>query len=63
MFDPLLVADGVDPDVVWEAMKGDKKRSRGRQRLVLLDAVGAPVWGVEVADDVLRAAVARACGG
>ncbi len=58
-----LVADGIDPERVWDAMRGDKKRVGGRQRLVLLEAVGRPVWGVEVPDALLRDAVARACGG
>ena len=46
----------VDPDVAWEAMARDKKAVGGRLRLVLLQALGEPVWGVELPQpDVRRA--------
>jgi 3-dehydroquinate synthetase len=55
-----LRAPGLDPDDVLAAMRGDKKRVGGRLRFVLLEAVGQPVVGVDVADDHVRAAVERA---
>jgi shikimate kinase/3-dehydroquinate synthase len=58
-----LVADGVAPAAVLAAMVADKKRVAGRHRLVLLEAPGRPVRGVELGDDVVAAAVAAACGG
>jgi shikimate kinase/3-dehydroquinate synthase len=53
-------APGLDPAAVQAAMRGDKKRAGGRPRVVLLEAVGRPVWGVDPGDDVLDAAVERA---
>ena len=53
-------APGVDADAVRVAMRGDKKRAAGRPRMVLLDAVGAPVWGIDPGDGPLDAAVERA---
>ena len=53
-------APGLDPDAVLEAMRHDKKRTAGTHRFVLLDAVGAPVIGVEVPEALVREAVERA---
>ena len=53
-------APGLDPAAVLAAMRHDKKRVRGSHRFVLLDAPGRPVWGVEVAEDDVAAAVERA---
>jgi shikimate kinase / 3-dehydroquinate synthase len=47
----------VDRDAAWAALRRDKKTSAGRPRLVLLDAPGAPRWGVELPDDEVRAAL------
>jgi shikimate kinase/3-dehydroquinate synthase len=53
-------APGVGAAAVREALGADKKRARGRVLMVLLDAVGAPVFGVDPGDDLVRAAVERA---
>lgn len=55
-------AEGVAPDAVVTAMRADKKRVAGRLRFVLLAAPGAPRFGVDLADDLVEAAVARAVG-
>jgi shikimate kinase/3-dehydroquinate synthase len=47
----------VDRDVAWSALHRDKKATRGKPRLVLLDAPGSPRWGVEVDERSLRAAL------
>jgi 3-dehydroquinate synthase len=47
----------VDRDRAWEALGRDKKRSRGRTRLVLLEAPGRPITGVELPDDEVRRAL------
>jgi 3-dehydroquinate synthase len=56
-------APGLDADAVRAAMRGDKKRTAGRPRLVVLDGVGRPVWGVDPGDDLLDRAVERAVTG
>jgi shikimate kinase/3-dehydroquinate synthase len=48
----------VDLDAAWAAMAYDKKARAGRLRLVLLRAFGEPVYGVELADDEIRAELA-----
>ncbi len=53
-------APGLDPEAVLAAMRHDKKRSAGAHRMVLLEAIGRPVHGVAVGDDVLAAAVRAA---
>jgi shikimate kinase/3-dehydroquinate synthase len=53
-------APGLDPDAVLAAMRHDKKRTAGTHRMVLLEAIGRPVYGVAVAEDVLAGAVAAA---
>ena len=53
-------ATGLTPADVQAAMRGDKKRTGGRPRLVLLDAVGSPVFGIDPGDDPLMRAVASA---
>ena len=45
----------VDPEAAWRAMALDKKARDGRVRLVLLDAPGRPVYGIELPDDEVRA--------
>src|SRR4029453_6931955 len=40
----------VDRERAWEALHRDKKRAEGRVRLVLLEAPGKPVFGVERPD-------------
>jgi shikimate kinase/3-dehydroquinate synthase len=47
----------VDRDRAWEALQRDKKAANGRVRLVLLEAPGRPVFGVERPDDEVRAAL------
>jgi shikimate kinase / 3-dehydroquinate synthase len=51
---------GVDPAGVREALRRDKKAREGRVRFVLLEAVGRPAWGLDVEDDLIDAAIARA---
>ena len=53
-------APGVDPKAVLAAMRHDKKRAAGTHRMVLLEAIGRPVHGVEVGDDLLAEAVRAA---
>lgn len=47
----------VDVERAWQAMKLDKKSEAGKTRLVLLEALGRPVWGVALPDDEVRAAL------
>ena len=47
----------VDRDAAWAALGRDKKARGGRTRLVLLEAPGKPVIGVERPDDEVRAAL------
>ncbi len=47
----------VDRDAAWAALARDKKGRAGRPRLVLLEAPGKPVTGVELSDDQVRAAL------
>ena len=47
----------VDRDAAWAALGRDKKARGGKTRLVLLDAPGKPVTGVERPDDEVRAAL------
>ncbi len=47
----------VDRDRAWEALHRDKKVESGRVRLVLLEAPGRPVTGVELPDDAVRGAL------
>jgi 3-dehydroquinate synthetase len=47
----------VDRDRAWDALRRDKKSENGRVRLVLLEAPGKPVWGVERPDAEVRAAL------
>ncbi|MDX6598537.1 MAG: shikimate kinase / 3-dehydroquinate synthase [Gaiellales bacterium] len=53
-------APGLDPDAVLAAMRHDKKRTAGTHRMVLLEAIGRPVYGVAVGEDVLTEAVRAA---
>ena len=53
-------AHNVSPDAVLEAMSRDKKVRAGRVRFALLEAVGAPVFGVDPGDDLIREAINRA---
>ena len=57
-----LTAPGVNPDAVLQAMRLDKKVSKGRMRFVLLEGVGAPVLRDDIeprlVDDVVRGLVA-----
>ena len=55
-----LRAPGLEVDAVLAAMRHDKKRVGAAHRLVLLEAPGRPVWGVDVAEELLRGAVQRA---
>jgi 3-dehydroquinate synthetase len=52
----------VDAAAAWRAMALDKKARRGRLRLVLLQAPGAPVFPVELPDKEIRAALADLTG-
>ncbi|HEX6130313.1 MAG TPA: 3-dehydroquinate synthase, partial [Actinomycetota bacterium] len=47
----------VDRDRAWAALRRDKKSADGRVGLVLLEAPGRPVYGVERPDDEVRAAL------
>jgi shikimate kinase/3-dehydroquinate synthase len=47
----------VDRDAAWAALARDKKARDGRPRLVLLEAPGRPVTGVELPDEKVRAAL------
>jgi 3-dehydroquinate synthetase/shikimate kinase len=47
----------VDADRAWEALRRDKKVEGGRVKLVLLEAPGRPIRGVELPDRDVRAAL------
>jgi shikimate kinase / 3-dehydroquinate synthase len=47
----------VDREAAWAALGRDKKARRGKPRLVLLEAPGKPVTGVERPEDEVRAAL------
>jgi shikimate kinase/3-dehydroquinate synthase len=47
----------VDREAAWAALARDKKARNGRPRLVLLEAPGTPVIGVELPDERVRAAL------
>jgi shikimate kinase/3-dehydroquinate synthase len=47
----------VDRERAWEALRRDKKARDGRVRLVLLEAPGRPVWGVQRPESEVRAAL------
>jgi 3-dehydroquinate synthetase len=49
----------VDPDRAWEALGRDKKAVAGSPRLVLLEALGRPVTGVELPASEVRAELER----
>ena len=53
-------APGLDPAAVLAAMRHDKKRAAGTHRMVLLEAIGRPVYGVAVDEQVLAEAVRAA---
>jgi 3-dehydroquinate synthase len=47
----------VDRDLAWAALFRDKKVAGGTPKLVLLEAPGKPVWGVELSEDEARGAL------
>jgi len=47
----------VDRDAAWAALARDKKAQDGKPRLVLLEAPGKPVTGVELPEEQVRAAL------
>jgi 3-dehydroquinate synthetase/shikimate kinase len=47
----------VDRDAAWAALARDKKARNGNPRLVLLEAPGKPVTGVELPEERVRAAL------
>jgi len=47
----------VDRERAWQALRRDKKAENGRVKLVLLDAPGRPVFGVERPEAEVRAAL------
>jgi shikimate kinase/3-dehydroquinate synthase len=53
-------APGLDPEAVLAATRHDKKRTAGTHRMVLLEAIGRPVYGVAVDEQVLADAVRAA---
>jgi 3-dehydroquinate synthase len=57
-----VTAAGLDPAAVREALRRDKKSRGGRVRFTLLEAVGRPVFGVDVEDDLIDEAITRAVG-
>ena len=46
-----------DREAAWAALRRDKKTKEGRARLVLLEAPGKPVWGYELPENEVRAAL------
>jgi shikimate kinase/3-dehydroquinate synthase len=52
-----VTAPGLDPGAVLSAMRHDKKRTAGTHRMVLLEAIGRPVYGVAVDEAALAGAV------
>ena len=52
-----LVQVKVDIERAWQALGRDKKAEGGRTKLVLLEKLGKPAWGVELPDDEVRAAL------
>jgi shikimate kinase/3-dehydroquinate synthase len=55
-------AAGLAPEAVLSAMRHDKKRTAGAHRMVLLEAIGRPVYGVGVDEELLADAVRTATG-
>jgi shikimate kinase / 3-dehydroquinate synthase len=53
----------VDRERTWAALQRDKKAESGRVRLVLLEAPGRPLTGVELPDEAVRAALDRLIAG
>jgi 3-dehydroquinate synthetase len=53
-------AEGLAPEAVLAAMRADKKRVQGAHRFVLLEQPGRAVWGVELDDAAVAAALAGA---
>ncbi len=49
-----LNAPGVDPELVWEAMRSDKKTAGGAIRWVLLDGIGRAITRNDVPLDLTR---------
>jgi 3-dehydroquinate synthetase len=47
----------VNREAAWAALARDQKARNGKPRLVLLEAPGAPVTGVELPDERVRAAL------
>jgi shikimate kinase/3-dehydroquinate synthase len=47
----------IDRDAAWAALARDKKARDGRPRLVLLEAPGRPVTGVELPEEQVRSAL------
>jgi 3-dehydroquinate synthetase len=47
----------VNRDAAWAALARDKKARDGRPQLVLLEAPGEPVTGVERPEEEVRAAL------
>ena len=60
MRDGLPTGHAVDPAAVRTALSRDKKAQGGRVRFVLLEAVGRPVFGVDVPDELIDQAITRA---
>jgi 3-dehydroquinate synthetase len=56
-------APGLDAEAVLAAMRHDKKRAAGEHRMVLLQAIGRPVYGVGVHEEELADAVRAATAG
>jgi len=55
-----VTATGLDPAAVRDALRRDKKARGGRVRFTLLEAVGQPVFGVDVEDELIDEAIRRA---
>ena len=52
-----------DPERAWEAIARDKKARSGAPRLVLLEAPGRPMTGVELPEAHIRAALGALIAG
>lgn len=50
-------APGLDPAVIWAAIRNDKKKAAGRVRFALPTGIGSAVWAVDVPDETVDSAL------